>query len=95
MSISLPKQTARAIDKTRKKLGLTRSEFFRIMLRQQQLEQKFDLAELARAGGSFVFLENEPEIYGPNLQVFFRRAKQHAGRGGPADLAEKHDKYLY
>ncbi len=64
VSISLPRKTAKELDRTRKKLGLTRSEFFRIMIRQQ-LGQEVDLAALAERGEAFDFLKDEPDIYSP------------------------------
>ncbi len=60
-SISLPRKTADQVEKARKRLGMTRSEFFRALLRQ---DGRFpDPARTAQEGKSFEFLKDEPDLY--------------------------------
>jgi metal-responsive CopG/Arc/MetJ family transcriptional regulator len=61
ISISMPKIMARKIAQAQKTIGLTRSEFFRLIVRRQL--EELDLTKLAGQSGSFDFLKSEPELY--------------------------------
>lgn len=62
ISISLPKKTAEEVEKARSDLGMTRSEFFRYMIRDN-IEGGFNISRLADEGGAFDFLKKEKDLY--------------------------------
>ena len=64
ITISLPEQIAQSVERARKRLNMTRSEFFRALLRRELREDKSaNTMYVAEKGGSFDFLKDEPELY--------------------------------
>lgn len=62
ITISLPEQIAYSVERTRKRLNMTRSEFFRALLRRE-LKEDLNTSYVAEKGSSFNFLKDEPELY--------------------------------
>lgn len=62
VSISLPPESAKYLDKVAKKYNFSRSELARFIFRRF-FDQNPDLSLLADKGGGFEFLKKEPDLY--------------------------------
>ena len=62
ITISLPEQIAQTVEHARKGLSMTRSEFFRALLRRE-FRENTNTTYVSEKGGSFDFLRDEPDLY--------------------------------